>query len=84
MFLKDKYLASGAFERFKARLVAGRNQQDKALYEDLSSPTAATTSVSVIATIAATEGRIVEVTDIGVPTMQIWPQLVHMRLDRLM
>ena len=24
MFLKDKYLVSGAFERFKARLVAGR------------------------------------------------------------
>ena len=28
MFLKDKYLASGAFDKFKARLVAGENQQD--------------------------------------------------------
>jgi hypothetical protein len=36
MFLKDKYLASGAFEKLKARLVAGGNQQDKELYGDLS------------------------------------------------
>ena len=35
MFLEDKYLASGAFERFKARLVAGGNQQDKGLYDVL-------------------------------------------------
>jgi hypothetical protein len=45
MIVKDKYLASGAFERFKARLVAGGNQWDKGLYEDLSSPTVATSSV---------------------------------------
>ena len=32
MFLKDKYLSSCAFENFKARLVAGGNQQDKGLY----------------------------------------------------
>jgi hypothetical protein len=38
MFLKDKYLASGAFDRFKARLVAGGDMQDKSLYEELSSP----------------------------------------------
>ena len=57
IFLKDKYLASGAFERFKARLVAGGNQQDKGLYDDLSSPTVATLSVLTIAAIAAAEGR---------------------------
>ena len=36
MFLKEKFLASGEFEKLKARLVAGGDQQDKSLYEDLS------------------------------------------------
>ena len=48
MFLKDKYLASGAYERFKARLVAGGNQQGKGLYDDLSSPTVATSSLLLL------------------------------------
>lgn len=65
MFLKDKFLASGAFDRFKARLVAGGNGQDRALYENLSSPTVATTSVFAILAIAATEKRNVVVIDIG-------------------
>jgi hypothetical protein len=39
MFLKEKYLPTGQFEKLKARLVPGGNQQDKDLYEDLSSPT---------------------------------------------
>jgi hypothetical protein len=65
MFLKDKFLASGAFERFKARLVAGGNGQDRSLYENLSSPTVATTSVFTILAIAATEKRKVIVVDIG-------------------
>jgi hypothetical protein len=64
MFL-DKYLASGAFERFKARLVDGGNQQDKGLYEDLFSPTVATSSVLAIAAIAAAESRKVIAIDIG-------------------
>ena len=34
MFLKDKFLASGEFEKLKARLVAGGDQQDKSLYDD--------------------------------------------------
>ena len=45
MFLKDKYFASGAFEKFKARLVAGGDQQDRTMYEDLAAPTAATANV---------------------------------------
>jgi hypothetical protein len=88
MFLKDKYLASGSFDRFKARLVAGGNQQDKQLYEDLSSPTAATSSVLAVAAIAAAEGRITEVIDIGGAflnaDMASTGVAVHMRLDRIM
>jgi len=88
MFLKDKYLASGVFEKFKARLVAGGDQQDKGLYEDLSSPTAATASVFAVAAIAAAEGRHVVVTDIGGAflnaSMEPTGVKVHMRLDARM
>ena len=65
MFLKDKYFASGAFEKFKARLVAGGDQQDKAMYEDLSAPTAATANVFAMAALAAREKRVVATVDIG-------------------
>ena len=34
MFLKEKYLPTGVFDKLKARLVAGGNQQDEQLYED--------------------------------------------------
>jgi hypothetical protein len=83
--VKDKYLASGAFERFKARLIAGGNQQDKGLYEDLSSPTVATSSVLAIAAIAAAERRKVIAIGIGVAFLNadMAPTRVevHMRLN---
>ena len=54
MFLKDKHLPSGAFEKLKARLVAGDDQQDRSIYtEDLSSPTVATSSLLTVAGVAA-------------------------------
>ena len=88
MFLKDKYSASGAFDKFKARLVAGGDQQDKGLYENLSSPTASTSSVLTVAAIAASEGRSVITIDIGGAFLNadIAPTgiQVHMRLDRVM
>ena len=88
MFLKDKFLASGAFDRFKARLVAGGDMQDKSLYENLSSPTASTTSVLTVAAIAASEGRHVITIDIGGAFLNadMAPTgiKVHMRLDRVM
>jgi hypothetical protein len=36
MFLREKYLPTGAFDKLKARLVAGGNQQDRQFYDDLS------------------------------------------------
>ncbi len=65
MLLKDKYFASGAFEKFKARLVAGGDQQDRTMYEDLSAPTATTANVFAMAALAARENRVVAAVDIG-------------------
>jgi hypothetical protein len=86
MFLKDKFLASGDYEKLKARLVAGGDQQDKTLYDDLSSPTAATSSVLIVAALAASEGRDVCATDIGGAflnaSMADTGVIVHMRLRK--
>ena len=65
VFMKDKYLASGAFDRYKARLVAGGHQQDKSLYDDLNSPTIATSHILTTAALAAKEGRKVRCIDIA-------------------
>ena len=88
MFLKDKHSADGVFEKFKARLVAGGDQQDKNLYENLSSPTTATCFVMAVAAIAAAENRKVMVIDIGgaflnakMPSEGI---SVHVSLDKVM
>jgi hypothetical protein len=86
MFLKDKYMASGMFDKFKARLVAGGDQQDKELYDNLSSPTASTASVFALAAIAAHEGRSTLVMDIGGAFLNAditdTGIKVHMRLNR--
>jgi Reverse transcriptase (RNA-dependent DNA polymerase) len=87
MFLKEKYLASGEFEKLKARLVAGGNQQDKDLYDDLSAPTVSTSSVFTILSIAAHEARKAAVVDIGgafLNTEMKTGVAVHMRLDKAM
>jgi hypothetical protein len=88
MFLKDKYTAGGTWERYKARLVAGGDQQDKSLYDNLSSPTASTTAVLCVAAIAAAEGRKVMALDIGGAflhaSLEPTGVIVHMRLDPIM
>ena len=65
MFLKEMYLPNGEFEKLKACLVAGGNQQNKDLYDDLSSPTVSTSVVMTVFTIAAHERRSAVVVDIG-------------------
>ena len=87
MFLKEKFFTTGEFEKLKARLVAGGDQQDKELYEDLSSPTAATASVMAVAAIAAAEGRRVMTIDIGGAFLHADMTsgvTVHVRLDATM
>jgi hypothetical protein len=45
MFVVEKYLANGEFDKMKARLVADDRDQDAAMYPDKSSPTVAIHSV---------------------------------------
>ena len=65
VFMKVKYTASGVFDKYKARLVAGSNCQDKELYNDLRSPTIATAHVVTIAALAAKERRKVKTIDVA-------------------
>ena len=65
MFLKEKYLSTGAFDKLKARLVAGGHMQDRTIYDDLSSPTVSISSLFMLAAIAANERREVVTADIG-------------------
>lgn len=67
MFLKEKFLSTGIFDKLKARYVAGGHMQNRELYteEETSSPTIALQSVYMIASIAAREKRKVRTLDIG-------------------
>jgi hypothetical protein len=86
MFFKEKYSPSGDFEKLKARLVAGGDQQDKSLYEDISSPTVSTSAVFIIAAIAAREQRKIVTVDItgAYLNADMGGEEVLMRLDKLM
>ena len=84
MFLKEKHLPNGDFEKLKARFVAGGDGQDKNDYGDLSSPTARLSSVFAVVAIAAAESRLVEVGDIpGAYLNADMKQEVHLLLDRV-
>ena len=87
MFLKEKFLPNGLFDKLKARLVAGGHRQNKNLYdiEDISSPTVALTSALMIATIAAMEKRTVATVDItgAYLNADMGSTTVLMRLDSL-
>ena len=87
MFLKQKNNPDGSFLKLKARLVAGGDQQDKELYDDLSSPTVSTSAVFTMLGISAYEKRHVSVVDISGAFLNADMRLgvpVHMRLDRTM
>lgn len=86
MFFKEKYDAAGNFEKLKARLVAGGDQQDRTVYSDtdISSPTVATSAVFLVAAIAAQERRHVATIDIAGAYLNadIGEQEVLMNLDK--
>ena len=67
MFLKEKYLSTGEFEKLKARFVAGGNLQDRSVYSEgeTSSPTVSISSAYMLMAIAAHEGRKVMTMDVG-------------------
>ena len=65
MFITEKKLPSGQFDKLKARLVAGGHKQDRSLYNDeaTSSPTVALTSVLAHASYAAHTGQFIMTLD---------------------
>ena len=87
MFLKQKNNPDGSFLMLKARLIAGGDQQDKGLDEDLSSPTVSTCAVFTLFTVVAHEKRRVAVVDISGAYLNADMTMdvpVHMHLDRTM
>ena len=79
MFLKEKYLSTGDFEKLKARFVAGGHLQDRSLYtaEETSSPTVSLSALYMVASIAAREGRHVS-TMVAVGRFPVYPYaLMH-------
>ena len=84
MFLKEKFLPNGNFEKLKSRLVAGGHRQDRSLFPDVSSPTPQVSSVFTVATIAAKEERKVRVMHIGNAYLNadLVGEDVYMKIDK--
>ena len=85
MFLKDKYLSSGDFERVKARLVVGGDYVDPAGVGETSSPTVNPVTVMMMINIAAVEGMDISCHDIKgaflVPEIDRREEAMYIRLD---
>ena len=86
MFLKEKYKANGDFEKLKSRLVAGGHMQDRSDMGDVSSPVVSSTSVYILAVLAAKERRKVTCIDIGSAFLNsdMSGEEVYMKLDAVM
>ena len=87
MFMKKKHDAAGAFLRWKARLVAGGDQQDKHHYDidsELSSPTISMTALFILACIAVYHGWTVSTIDFASAFLHAHlKQSVYMMLNPL-
>ena len=87
MFLKEKLTPEGKFDKLKARLVAGGHQQIRHYMEDVSSPTAAMSSIFMVAALAVKEKRFVTTLDITGAYLNASLNentKVYMRLDRIL
>lgn len=84
LFVTEKYFPDGSFNVLKARLVAAGDQQDKELYDNVSSPTASLSSLLIVAGLAAKEGREVLTVDVAGAYLNadITGVPVLMRLDK--
>ncbi|MGC9156348.1 MAG: reverse transcriptase domain-containing protein, partial [Ferrimicrobium sp.] len=82
LFLKAKYTPDGEFQKLKARLVANGSQQDKSVYESVSSPAVSLSSLFICAGIAARERRHVVTMDIVGAYLKVdmGDKAVHVRL----
>ena len=83
MFLTEKFTSEGVFERLKARLVAGGNEQDRSLYDSVTSPTVGLSSLFMVIAIAASERRTCKVVDVTGAYLNalMGDVVVHMRID---
>ena len=87
MFVKQKFHPNGEHDKLKARLVAGGDQQNEDLYDDLSAPTVSTCSVFTVLAITGQESRFSAVVDISGAFLNAEMDtgvVVHMRLDKVM
>ena len=87
MFIKRENNPDGSFQKMKAMLVADGDQQNKELYDDLSSPTVSTNAAFTMLAVAAHENRHVAVVGIRGAFLNADMTLrvsLHMRLDRIM
>ena len=67
MFLKERFLSTGEFDKLKARFVAGGHLQDRSQYteSETSSPTVSLASIYLVSSVAAKEKRAVFTFDVG-------------------
>lgn len=71
MFLKEKFLANGNFEKLKARLVAGGNMQEKELHDSVASPTISTVAVFILLALAAMSNKHIATIDVGAAYLEV-------------
>jgi hypothetical protein len=64
MFLKDKTVANGCFDKRKARLVANGNEENKNLIDETQSPTVNSSSVLLQLALTADRGSVLSAYDI--------------------